>query len=278
MKKTRNPIPILVSLVLLLLSIIIIAAAADVQLPKRDYANRNYYAIELADENTVLPSQVAEMLDVRLEGRVGELKNHFLFSTLKPDLQKRSSDNVIQDPVLARLGALRAHTFLAKRDQSTLDGILDVAPQKLRKRAKRAVLPEHLRYEKRQIDLHALTQDLNIPDPGIDNQWHLVSWAGIGPAFDGSVNNDELGSDINVTGVWEQGIGIPRLPLSLLVIFLLWVGVSVEDHAVNVFIWAKYYIYILLFSDHSGITGKGIIVAIVDDGLDNLHEDLADAF
>ncbi|RUO96466.1 subtilase, partial [Jimgerdemannia flammicorona] len=48
---------------------------------------------------------------------------------------------------------------------------------------------------------------------------------------DYQVNTVEKGSDINVTGVWQQGI-----------------------------------------------TGKGIIVAIVDDGLDDLHEDLKDAF
>lgn len=63
-----------------------------------------------------------------------------------------------------------------------------------------------------------LRQKLNILDPGFDYQWHLV-------------NNKDIGSDLNVTGVWEEGI-----------------------------------------------TGKGIIISFIDDGLEYEHPDLKDNF
>ncbi|ORX59546.1 hypothetical protein DM01DRAFT_1333009 [Hesseltinella vesiculosa] len=64
----------------------------------------------------------------------------------------------------------------------------------------------------------ALKNALAITDPGFDQQWHLV-------------NQEQHGNDLNVTGVWSQGI-----------------------------------------------TGQGVVVAILDDGLDMDHDDLRDNF
>ncbi|RUO96257.1 hypothetical protein BC936DRAFT_142337, partial [Jimgerdemannia flammicorona] len=162
-------------LLLFLISTIITASAQSQPLPaKRDYANRIYYAVQLADETLVPPPDVADLLGVRLEGRVGELKHYFLYSAPKTELQKRDdfAGDFSNDPVLQRLNELRKNTILAKRDRYIVDGIHDVAPQKLRRREKRVVLPEHL--EKRQPDLLAtLAHQLQIPDPGLDKQWHL---------------------------------------------------------------------------------------------------------
>src|SRR5581483_1611205 len=50
---------------------------------KRDYHHYYYYAIELEENSRVSPREVAELLKVRYVGPIGELDNHYLFSSSK---------------------------------------------------------------------------------------------------------------------------------------------------------------------------------------------------
>ncbi|CAO3694897.1 unnamed protein product [Umbelopsis ramanniana] len=63
-----------------------------------------------------------------------------------------------------------------------------------------------------------MKKELGIKDVGFDNQWHLV-------------NREQQGNDLNITGVWKQGI-----------------------------------------------TGEGVVVVLLDDGLDYESDDLKDNF
>ncbi|KAJ3257925.1 pheromone processing endoprotease [Boothiomyces macroporosus] len=71
---------------------------------------------------------------------------------------------------------------------------------------------------KRSRDINHIRTILNITDPGFSHQWHLL-------------NTKTPGLDLNITGVWEQGI-----------------------------------------------TGTGVTVAFIDDGLDHENADLKDNF
>ncbi|CAJ0903432.1 14203_t:CDS:10 [Entrophospora sp. SA101] len=182
------------------------------QIRKRDYDKRFYYAIEVANDLIITPKDVENLLNIKHEGRIGELDNYHLFSSAKEDVtiehyDKRFShlaeDN---DRVLKRFNELRelrkgdlGSSTINKRSLEIIDGILSVDKQILRKRHKRVPLPP--------------------PTPSPTDNSHKF------------LDPDEIGHDINVTGIWKEGI-----------------------------------------------TGKGVVAAIVDDGLDMYSEDLADNF
>ncbi|PGH31562.1 kexin [[Emmonsia] crescens] len=204
----------------------------------RNHDAHDYFAVHL--DPSVSPSQVAQLLGATHEGQIGELADHYTFSRPKglrgPDL-----DTILEDLKLRRR---------RKRDSSSsslnvaepvvrdaLDGVL--WSQKLTLRppmSKRAPpFPPPLstattkaRQSKPQGGTHGgynatrrlydIASRLEIRDPIFTDQWHLF-------------NTVEPGHDLNVTGLWLEGI-----------------------------------------------TGKGSISAIVDDGLDMYSNDLKDNY
>ncbi|PYH89385.1 kexin precursor kexB [Aspergillus ellipticus CBS 707.79] len=192
--------------------------------PSRSYETRDYFALHLDDSAS--PSDVAQRLGARHEGSVGQLPQHHTFS-----IPRDSSEDVD-----ALLDQLRDRRRLRRRsgDASTelpslvgrdegLEGILwsqKLAPKKkLHKRTppsySLARSPADVQQDTQAVQTQKqIASDLAIADPIFNEQWHLY-------------NTVELGHDLNVTGVWLEGI-----------------------------------------------TGKGVITAVVDDGLDMYSNDL----
>lgn len=190
------------------------------------YDTRDFFALHLDDSTS--PSQIAEHLGVRHEGRIGELSGHHTFSLPK---EKRTGLNALLEDLRDRRTLRRrlereGSSALGKR-YDALDGVLwsqELVPkQRLHRRRpppidRSAVYGEQ--YQNAPQDSaaaqyrKALVSALDISDPIFNEQWHLH-------------NVVQPGHDLNVTGLWMEGI-----------------------------------------------TGKGAVSAIVDDGLDMHSGDL----
>ncbi|KAF9585831.1 pheromone processing endoprotease [Lunasporangiospora selenospora] len=224
----------LVSALSLISAIFSPCLAARPSLPQ-DHAEHHYYIIRLNDPTATPPQDLAHHLGVEYIGQVGELFNYHLFSYPKTTHEKRSlepyANATTADIVIERYGSLQQSQHfqqrLAKRSsdlqsQSQDDHLLGpIQKQQLRRRVKRGAIhidkrDEYIKGEPQPAD--AIAAHFQIQDPGFTYQWHLH-------------NTIQTGNDLNVTGVWDQGI-----------------------------------------------TGKGAIVAIIDDGLDANSEDLAPNF
>ncbi|KAI9886400.1 MAG: hypothetical protein M1823_001789 [Watsoniomyces obsoletus] len=182
----------------------------------RDYTKRDYYALHLAP--SVQPQSLCERLGLEYEEPLGELPEHHLCSS-----PRRQEDMV--------KGALRDFRRRRRRrdeglEPHVLNGVLLSQKQIPKRRLfKRTYLPS-LPLAPRQdwaagasqsspsAKQREIARSLDIRDPIFPDQWHLF-------------NPIQHGHDLNVSGVWGQGI-----------------------------------------------TGRDIIVAIIDDGLDMDSEDL----
>ena len=201
-------------------------------LPHRDYEANDYFVLHLAED--LSPSQVAQRLGATFEGQVGELDGHYTFSSPKGALSKDVDITLTELRRRRRKRSDQGAMFdasLHKRTQG-LDGVLWSSKQEKKQRlVKRIPAPIELdsrqksNAEQTQADqsleqqaaiqkLDQLATELDIRDPIFKEQWHLF-------------NPLQLGHDMNVTGVWTQGI-----------------------------------------------TGQGVISAIIDDGLDMYSDDL----
>ncbi|KAK9728175.1 pheromone processing endoprotease [Basidiobolus ranarum] len=129
------------------------------------------------------------------------------------------------DPVNEHISMLQEHRMagrLEKRSLTALNSIYSLEKQIPRLRNKRGPLPPPLISTQPDSQEYpnatTVAKTLNLEDPGFYNQWFL--------------HNDAIPrNDINVTGVWAQGI-----------------------------------------------TGKGVVVAILDDGLDMDNQDLTNNY
>ena len=174
---------------------------------RRNHDTHEYYALHLQPHTS--PGEVAAALGLEYEGKLGELPDHHTFSSIRH--RQHDAERILED-----LGQRRR-----KRAPSTgvsaLDGILWHQKQKPKPRMqKRNVIPSLPVRDERQslpldvppstetgaippaqqavIDLRSkVAQELDIADPIFNEQWHLI-------------NTVQIGHDINVTGVWTQGI------------------------------------------------------------------------
>jgi kexin len=195
----------------------------------RDHEQNDYFVLQLEDGHH--PEVVAQRLGAKYVGRTGELDGHYTFSS-----PKGSSQDV--DMTLTELrrrrrkrsGVDAIDTSFMKRTQG-LEGVIWSQKQELRQRLVKRP-PPPLGLQSRQKSAEQQTQDksveqqeaiqrldqiatqLDIGDPIFKEQWHLF-------------NPIQLGHDMNVSGVWLQGI-----------------------------------------------TGQGVISAVIDDGLDMYSDDL----
>ncbi|MCJ1306437.1 pheromone processing endoprotease [Agyrium rufum] len=166
---------------------------------QKDYGKNDYYTLHLAPGTPA--EQVAMAMGLNVEGPVGELADHYLFS-----ISKSIAHNI--DETLHSLKISRR-----KRDASQggpLDYVLWSSRSKLRPRMKKRSVVQPL-IEKRGpypaldvgrdgpadnaaiIQRQEIARELQIRDPIFAEQWHLY-------------NTIQVGNDINVTGVWMQGI------------------------------------------------------------------------
>lgn len=190
--------------------------SANAGLHPRNHDTHDYYAIQLHPHSS--PQSIASALGLDYEGKLGELPDHHTFSS--PRHRRHEADVILED--LRRRRRKRDTTPIG-----VLDGVLWSQKQKTKRRMeKRSVLPPLLDRAERGADTAVrnveprqaadvpdapttpeppaanpeavaarddLTKKLSIEDPIFDEQWHLF-------------NTMQLGHDINVTGVWQQGI------------------------------------------------------------------------
>lgn len=168
------------------------SSIASASLPHRNYKTHDFYALHL--DSAVPPSDLAEHLGLTYDGPLGFLTDHHLFRAAKGPLD--IVDHAIQDLKRRR----------RKRDISSewhiLDSVKFNQKQKLKPRMwKRGFIPNKEENTARQeppVDFaitqqRELAKSLSIHDPIFKDQWHLY-------------NTIEKGNDLNVTGVWLEGI------------------------------------------------------------------------
>ena len=164
---------------------------------QRDYDLYDYYTIQIEGETS--PLDIANTLGLSYEGQIGELADHHGFSI--PKTTQHQIDDVLEE--------------LKKRKRkrepgpdSTINPIVWSQKSKLKPRMqKRSIIPPASRAppplpgfagapaadEAAIAQRQAIAKQLSIRDPIFAEQWHLY-------------NAINLGHDINVTGLWTQGI------------------------------------------------------------------------
>jgi kexin len=165
------------------------AACTVVARGPRNHDIYDYYALHLDPASS--PSAVAQHLGLQLEGQLGPLDDHYIFSSPKQD------KDVVEESI-QELRRRRKRKREATWDRHILDGVLLNQKQELRQRLfKRAVVPQLVGRADESVE--ATTQrdldakSLGIADPEFNAQWHIY-------------NTQQVGNDLNVTGVWLQGI------------------------------------------------------------------------
>jgi kexin len=169
-----------------LLAVASLSAAKS--LPPRNYATHDYYAIHISPSTS--PAELAESLGLDYEGALGEIPEHHVFKTIK------QGKDVVQDAMeeLRRRRRKRDVPFEA----DPLDAVRYTKKANLKPRMwKRSVLPLVSRADGAPNNAVTLQREiansLQIKDPEFGGQWHLFN----------TVTTD---NDLNVTGVWLQGI------------------------------------------------------------------------
>ena len=180
-----------------LLTLAVCSLSAAGPLNPRNYETHDYYTLQLRSGES--PEIVARALGLKYEGAVGELPDHFYFSA------RQGTHNA--EETLDTVRRLRR-----KRDLlgEGLDGIVWSRKQRLKPRLQKRIIPAPppgLLKDKRQqppapaenqttaaiAERQQLALDLGIADPIFTDQWHLF-------------NTVEIGHDLNVSGLWKQGI------------------------------------------------------------------------
>lgn len=174
------------------LLLLLLELARAFEVPKKDHATRSYFAVESLLEPVELLQQHPNWT---YEHDVRGLNNHYVFSV----------------PQNSGMALKREELSRGSRDILSVESLY---PQRLHKRLPVPDVP----IDSSMLPLKDAEARLGINDPLFEKQWHLIN-----PNFPGN--------DINVTGLWFEGI-----------------------------------------------TGHGIVAAIVDDGLDYENDDLKDNF
>lgn len=172
--------------------------AADANRVPRSYDTHDFFALHLDDSTS--PSDVVQVLGARHEGQVGELVGHHRFSL--PREESSNLDSLLEDLKARRqLRRRSGSASLARRDDG-LDGILWSQKLSQKKRLHKRIPPSPKlakRSSRPKINFQALqaqeeiADKLGISDPTFTSQWHLY-------------NTVQAGHDLNVTGVWLEGI------------------------------------------------------------------------
>ncbi|KAF9779053.1 hypothetical protein IL306_002739 [Fusarium sp. DS 682] len=178
-----------------LLSLAGFTALAHGSRPARDYAANDYYVLHLDIGTT--PEQVASRLGFAHEGQLGPLDDHHVFRAPKvehdivqieiTERKRRKRDLGGSDPVdgilLSKKQQARQHLF--KRE-------IPPPPKGWVPQLGRRESPQEARDLASQYQA-TIMKELDIQDPIFKEQWHLL-------------NPTQVGHDVNVTGLWLDGI------------------------------------------------------------------------
>lgn len=200
--------------------LLLVALVHGFQIPPRDYTSRDYFIVEIDTSNSSLPLHTfIAQNQYTFEHQVRGFDDHFVLSIDKnhPHSQFLGNYNSNNENLLKRDN--QVYESLTE----TVKSIHMLQPKHLTKRMPVSV---DFHSEKRafqaidssQKPIQEASEKLGIDDPIFSQQWHLINAA-------------NPGHDVNVTGLWYEGI-----------------------------------------------TGKGVVTSIVDDGLDYEDEDLKQNF
>lgn len=165
---------------------------------RRDYDAHDYYAVHL--RQGVDPGHLGDHLGLHYEGPLGELKDHHIFRT-----SERQHDYDHIQIAKEALKVRRRKREVGSEVPHILDHVLLSQKQDVSKRfplVKRSWMPETRQQngnyagtpvESAVEEGLAVAKTLGIQDPIFQEQWHLH-------------NTIQVGHDLNVTGVWAQGI------------------------------------------------------------------------
>lgn len=173
-------------------------------LTPRTHDTHDFFALHL--DPSTSPEHVARVLGARHEGQIGELADHHTFSL--PKERSAEVEALLEDLRATRRLRRRAGdnaAALGKRSDG-LDGILWSQKLALRQRLQKRIPPPVKSQEpwgsaKRSVQedpaaaqaRKEIAATLGIKDPIFNQQWHLFNAA-------------QPGHDLNVTGVWLEGI------------------------------------------------------------------------
>lgn len=210
---------------------IVVACAGVVmgmQVPKKDHNAKRYFAVELdtSKSSEPLADFITQHKQVfHFEHPVRGLDDHFVFSIDKEhDFASAIGNFNTDDEKLFKRSSGFEDVYDSMISNPHLRSIQLLEPRKLEKRMPVMITDDDVYGrddspgDSSQQLLNEATQKLSINDPTFKEQWHLI-------------NTFNPGHDVNVTGLWYEGI-----------------------------------------------TGKGIVSALIDDGLDYESEDLKDNF
>lgn len=171
---------------------ILSTCAAAVRPGPTDYDRNDYYAVHIDPRSSIVT--VADSLGLSVHGPIGHLQDHYLLEGPK------QTHDIVARAVSERKWHKRSNTILP---HSVIDHVLLHRKQVRRRRLfKREVIPS---LPNRRADASIppinpdievniqLAKKLNIKDPIYQEQWHHF-------------NTVQKGHDLNVTGVWLQGI------------------------------------------------------------------------
>lgn len=186
----------------------VLFSTTSASLQPRDHNSNDYFALHL-DPSTP-PAQVARLLGAKHEGQIGELADHHTFSVPK-------SRGIEADDILETLRTRRRNKRAAPEtdtlETTDLDGVLWSQKLEQKQRLQKRIPPPPIDgWEDRLVDrlgssgssgseisdegrlkLKEITDALELYDPTFPKQWHLF-------------NPDLSGNDLNVTGLWLEGI------------------------------------------------------------------------
>ncbi|ODV96390.1 hypothetical protein PACTADRAFT_29311, partial [Pachysolen tannophilus NRRL Y-2460] len=176
------------------------------KIPERDYSSKDYFAVQFSniDEMT---SFKEIFTNFTYEHSARGLSDYYVFSIPKEHEHSKLLGNINNNDHV-----------LMKRDCELYNGLIDSKLKSLSLLPPRKLYKRYPAQDKSMEKIYDAEKRLGIDDPLFEKQWHLLN-----PSFPGH--------DINVTGVW-----------------------------------------------YNGITGTGVVTAIVDDGLDYESRDLSRAF
>ncbi|KAM0288098.1 hypothetical protein ACHAQH_000166 [Verticillium albo-atrum] len=170
----------------------LVAATAGAKHMPRDYATNDYYVLEL--DSTTSPDLVAERLGLRHEGELSGLDGHHVFAgkrteqdVVKPEIQesRRRKRDLGESDILDGVHLAQRQVPRKPWDKRMPPPVMQPEPQPV---VVRQEVDAALAQQQRQ-----LMKTLGINDPIFDVQWHLF-------------NPVQKGHDINVTGLWLEGI------------------------------------------------------------------------
>ncbi|KAF1981438.1 subtilisin-like protein [Aulographum hederae CBS 113979] len=158
----------------------------------RNYDTHDYYALHIHPNTS--PEQVASHLGLEHEGQLANIPDHHMFRCSK------GHQDVVKDAI-KELKARRRKRDAGSLDWSPLDAVLLNQKQVLRKRLVKRGVPKYPGQTRQlppslspgsTIQKQVMTE-LGIKDPIFHEQWHLF-------------NAEQPGNDLNVTGVWLDGV------------------------------------------------------------------------